>query len=67
MQESEDKDAEAEEIIRKMDAKDSEGTRLTTVQPSETSEAPSSPARQDNLQDEIRKKRLEKLQQNQNN
>jgi len=67
--ESEDKDAEAEEIIRKMDAKDSEGTRsrLTTVQPSETSEAPSSPAGQDNLQDEIRKKRLEKLQQNQNN
>jgi len=67
--ESEDKDAEAEEIIRKMDAKDSEGTRsrLTTVQPSETSEAPLSPAGQDNLQDEIRKKRLEKLQQNQNN
>jgi len=67
--ESEDKDAEAEEIIRKMDAKDSEGTRsrLTTVQPSETSEAPASPAGQDNLQDEIRKKRLEKLQQNQNN
>ena len=69
MQESEDKDAEAEEIIRRMDAKDSEGTRsrLTTVQPMETSEAPSSPAGQDNLQDEIRKKRLEKLQQNQNN
>ena len=52
-----------------MDAKDPEGTRsrLTTVQPSETSEAPLSPAGQDNLQDEIRKKRLEKLQQNQNN
>ena len=70
MQESEDKDSEAEEIIRKMDAKDSdEGTRarLTTVQPSETSETPSSPAGQDSLQDEIRKKRLEKLQQNPNN
>ena len=63
MQESEDKDSEAEEIIRKMDARDSEGTRarLTTVQPSETSEALSSPAGQDSLQDEIRKKRLEKL------